>query len=396
MLGLKDLAQQLAVWVNGEYSGFGESSYDMLGAKTPEGAVKIPTDADVKEIGIDSIVVEYNVSDSKTVPDTGWTTTEPANADNPFWSRLKITRSNGEVKTLVSLSGGGGGGGGSSIGSVSYKLPDIVNGSNYTPEQLKYWKDKFYSLQDVELRYAISSDTSPVTINTPNTKSGILYETRSNGYVSIAVLVRYMRINPGMNAGIVPPGADIILSDIQATDTTYEIVKCRVKDAKGDVWEGFIDANSPRRPKTVVGNKFKYGDPCFLQDAYSTANSLVVNREIGYKTLISATSVDYSDATTNYNDETPFAYIVPIGDTSIAFDNTTGRYILNKPGNVIIQPYVGRWKAPIFYISQLSTILYTRPANVAAKNNDTFPIIMIVPTKTHPGQDVSDRIYIFK
>lgn len=395
MLGLKDLAQQLAVWVNGEYSGFGESSYDMLGAKAPEGAVKIPTDADVKEIGIDSIVVEYNVSDSKTVPDTGWTATEPENTDSPFWSRLKITRSNGDVKTLVSFSGGGGGGGGSSIGSVSYKLPDIVNGSNYTQEQLKYWKDKFYSLQDVELRYAISSNTSPVTIDTPNTKSGILYETRSNGYVSIAVLVRYMRINPGINAAIVPPGADIILSDLQATDTTYEIVKCRVKDAKGDVWEGFIDANSPRRPQTVVGNKFKYGDPCFSPDAYSNSNNLVVNREVGLDLLKSATAVDYSDATTNYNDETPFAYVIPKGSTKITFDKNTGRYNMDSGSNsVIIQPYVGRWKSPLFYIYDYNATKYTRPADISFYSST--PPSMIVPTITYPGKDQSDRITIFK
>ena len=404
MLGLKDLAQQLAVWVNGEYSGFGESSLDMLGAKATDSTIKIPTDADVKEIGIDSIVVEYNASDSTTIPDTGWVINEPENADTPFWSRLKITRTNGDVKTFVSFSGGkggGGGSGGSAIGSVSYKLPDIVDGSNYTTEQLKYWRDKFYTLQDVELRYASSDDASPVTIDTPSTKSGILYKTSSNGYRSIAIMVRYMRINPGINISVVPPGADIILSAIQATDTTYEIVKCRVKDSLGDIWEGFIDASSPSSPKTVVGNKFKYGESCFYYKQNYSTGKLVVNREIGYDTLALATSVDYSDATTNYNDETPFAYVIPTGSTVLTFDNTTGKYNFKDDGDVIIQPYVGRWKAPLYYLTDTygkGTTIYTRPASVYVKYNDTFGANpkMFVPTKTHPGIDTSDKITIFQ
>lgn len=405
MLSMRELAQKLAVLVNGEYTGFGESAFDTLGMTSVDENYNLTTDTDVQQaihdIGVESVVVEYNVTDSTTIPDAGWVTDAPDNADTPFWSRITITRTNGEVKRLVSFSGGGGGdggdggsgGGGGAIGSVSYKLPDIINGYDYTPEQLKYWKDKFYSLQYADLQFARSSDKSPVTIDAPVTNPGILYQTNSNSFLSIAIKVRYMRVNPGINKTIIPPGADKILADIQATDTTYEIVQCRVKDYNGYVWEGFVDASTPNRPKTVVGNKFEYGESCFTALINYSLTELIVNREVGTSLLTSAVAVDYSDATTNYNDETPFAYVIPQGDTVLTFDNTTGRYSYTGSFSVIIQPYVGRWKAPMFYttysIGPISK--YTRPATLT---NDVFNWI-IVPTKTYPNTNTSDRIQVF-
>ena len=404
MLSMRELAQKLAVLVNGEYTGFGESALDTLGMTSVDENYNLTTDTDVQQaiqdIGVESVLVEYNVTDSTTIPEVGWVTDEPTNAENPFWSRITITRTNGEVKRLVSFSGGGGegggeggDGGGGAIGSVSYKLPDIINGYDYTPEQLKYWKDKYYSLQDVDLQFSRSSDTSPVTIDAPVTKPGILYQTASNSYLSIAIRVRYMRVNPGINKTIIPPGADKILADIQANDTTYEIVQCRVKDLNGYVWEGFVDASTPNNPKTVVGNKFEYGKSCFTTSINYKTTELIVNREVGINLLTSAEAVDYSDATTNYNDETPFAYVIPQGDMVLTFDNTTGRYSYKGSFNVIIQPYVGRWKAPMFYTAWSSGLgsKYTRPATLT---NTTFNLI-IVPTKTYPGKSDSDKIKVF-
>ena len=395
---MRELAQKLAVLVNGEYTGFGESALDTLGMTYTDDGYNIPTDTDINDIGVESIVVEYNVTDSPTIPADGWVTDEPENAENPFWSRITITRTNGEVKRLVSFSGGSGGeggdgggdGGGGAIGSVSYKLPDIINGFDYTAEQLKYWKDKHYSLQDVDLQFARSSDTSPVTIDAPVTKPGILYQTTSNSYLSIAIRVRYMRVNPGINKTIISPGADKILAEIQATDTTYEIVQCRVKDLDGYVWEGFVDASTPNNPKTVVGNKFEYGKSCFTTLINYRTTELIVNREVGINLLTSAEAVDYSDATTNYNDETPFAYVIPRGNTVLTFDNTTGRYRYTGTLDVIVQPYVGKWKSPMFYTYNFSTLKYTRPVNITSKET-----LIIAPTITYPGKDVSDRIAIF-
>ena len=401
MLSMKELAQKLAVLVNGEYTGFGESALDTLGMTYTDDGYNIPTDTDINDIGVESIVVEYNVTDSTTIPYDGWVTDEPENAENPFWSRITITRTNGEVKRLISFSGGGGGdggggdGGGGAIGSVSYKLPDIINGYDYTAEQLKYWKDKFYSLQDVDLQFARSSDPSPVTIDAPVTKPGILYQTTSNSYLSIAIRVRYMRVNPGINKTIIPPGADKILADIQATDTTYEIVQCRVKDLDGYVWEGFVDVSKQNNPKTVVGNKFEYGKSCFTTSINYRPTELIVDREVGISLLTSAEAVDYSDATTNYNDETPFAYVIPRGNTVLTFDNTTGLYSYTGSLNVIVQPYVGKWKAPMFYTSfetlGYSMTMRTRPANVT--QDYTY---IIVPTITYPSKNKSDLIQIFK
>ena len=402
MLSIKELAQQLAVFVNGEYTGFGESSYDTLGMKAPDSDHQIPTSSDVNDVGVKSILVEYNTTQSTTLPESGWVTDEPKNIENPFWSRITITRPDGEVKRFVSFSGGGFSGGGGSggagaIGSVSYKLPDIVDGSSYTEEQLNYWKNKFYPIIEKDLLYAkSSSDKSPVTIDTPVTKTGVLYETStySDSYTSIAIRVRYRGINPNINKSIVPPGVDRIFADIMENDSGYEIVQCRVRDVNGDVWEGFIDHNTPTRPKTVVGNKFKYGTPCFTSDRYNFGPQLVVTREIDPSILQSATAVDYSDATTDYNDETPFAYVIPKGDTILTFDNTTGLYNYTGSGDVIIQPYVGRWKAPLFYIDNGYPFLYTRPADITVK---PFSLpTMIVPTISHPGTDVTDRLNIFQ
>lgn len=407
MLGLKELAQHLAVWVNGEYSGFGESAYDLLGVKADDDNYKIPTAEDVDKVGVKSILVEYNTTDSKTPPESGWVTDEPKNVDKPFWSRITITRPDGEENRFIAFSGGSsgsGGGVGSSVGSVTYKLPDIVDGSNYTPEQINYWKNKFYPIIEKDLFYTLggSKDSNPVTIDTPVTRPGILdnaTDTYNAVYTSIAIRVRYRGLNPNISQSIVPPAADIILADIEKNDSTYEIIKCRVKDKNGDVWEGFVSSNQPTRPRTVVGNKFKFGTPCFSPSSYSYSDNLVVYREVSYELLKSAKAVDYSDATTNYNDETPFAYVIPKGDTVITFDKTTGLY--NYKGyNVIIQPYVGRWKAPMFYIRDGygDGYQYTRPADITIRSQgwDAKPPTMIVPTLTHPGRADSDNLKIFK
>lgn len=404
MLGLKELAQRLAVWVNGEYSGFGESAYDLLGVKADDDDYKIPTVEDVHKVGVKSILVEYNTTDSTTPPESGWVKDEPKNIDKPFWSRITITRPDGEENRFIAFSGGSSGGVGSSVGSVTYKLPDIVDGSNYTPEQLDYWKNKFYPIIEKDLFYTLggSKDSNPVTIDTPVTRPGILdnaTDTYNAVYTSIAIRVRYRGLNPNINQSIVPPAANIILADIEENDSTYEIIKCRVKDKKGDVWEGFVSSDQPTRPRTVVGNKFKFGNPCFTTSRYSYSDNLVVNREVSYELLKSAKAVDYSDATTNYNDETPFAYVIPKGDTVITFDKTTGLY--NYKGyNVIIQPYVGRWKAPMFYIQNGYAIdyQYTRPADITIRSGawDAKPPTMTVPTLTHPGRTDSDRLDIFQ
>lgn len=396
MLSIKELAQQLAVFVNGEYTGFGESAYDTLGMKTQDSDHQLPTLSDVHDVGVKSILVEYNTTKSNTLPESGWVTDEPKNIENPFWSRITITRPDGEVKRFVSFSGGGGTGGDTggvgAIGSVSYKLPDIVDGSSYTEEQLNYWKNKFYPIIEKDLQYAkSSSDKSPVTIDTPVTKHGILY---SGYYTSIAIRVRYRGISPNINVSIIPPGADRIFADIMENDSEYEIVQCRVRDVNGDVWEGFIDPNTPTRPKTVIGNKFKYGTPCFTSESYILGPQLVVNREIDPSILTSAKAVDYSDATTDYNDETPFAYVIPKGDTILTFDNTTGLYNYKGSGEVIIQPYVGRWKAPMFYIDGGYPFQYTRPADITIKSYH-LPT-MIVPTISNPGQNSTDRLNIFQ
>lgn len=401
MLGLKELAQRLAVWVNGEYSGFGESAYDLLGVKTDDDDYKIPTVKDVHKVGVKSILVEYNTTDSKTPPESGWVTDEPKNIDNPFWSRITITRPDGEEKRFISFSGGSGGGVGGSVGSVTYKLPDIVDGSNYTPEQLTYWKNKFYPMIEKDLLYIRegSNDRNPVTIDTQVTRPGILdnaNDAYNAVYTSIAIRVRYRGLNPNINQSIVPPAADIILADIEKNDSTYEIIKCRVKDTHGDVWEGFANSSQPSRPRTVVGNKFKFDTPCFTAGPYYSSGNLTVNREVSYELLKSAKAVDYSDATTNYNEETPFAYVIPKGDTIINFDQTTGLYNY-KGSDVIIQPYVGRWKAPIFYIHNTWDYQYTRPADIKISSGwgSSLPT-MIVPTVTHPGKEESDRLKIFQ
>lgn len=95
---------------------------------------------------------------------------------------------------------------------------------------------------------------------------------------------------------------------------------------------------------------------------------------MGINLLEYAEAVDYSDATTNYNDETPFAYVMPQGDMVLTFDNTTGRYSYTGSFNAIIQPYVGRWKAPMFYTYTFTTLKYTRPVNTNRSNIEIIKI----------------------
>lgn len=403
MLDIKELAKKIAVWVNGEYSGFGWSARDMLGATADNDTYKVLTGEDIDPIKdnidklnqeaksiIKSTVCDYQLGKSQTqVPTGDWNNTIPAvTKSKPYlWTRIQLIYMDGTNSIFLTVSGGssdeGGGGGGGGKTLTLYNVPQVLDGTDYTDAQKTYWMDNNFPVKTKLLTVNNTNESGTVSVDDTPTTDTPYNDGLSSKFVAAQLKIRYRWPN-FEDSNIYPLDLPYLVA--QANNYGVIVDQIRIKTSDGQIYS----SSTANNVSVKSGSKFGYGSTCFsttssYRDYTLTTPDAWSNPYSPYASSLydRYATPDYSDAKSDYNSVIPQIYFIAFGDCSASFSNGIWHLTKGTTGGWYMLPYVGKWAAPMWLYGKSYNRTYVHGV-YTVKYTDT-PLEYAVPTKTNPN-----------
>lgn len=394
MLDIKELAKKIAVWVNGEYSGFGWSARDMLGSTVDDDTAKImtgddvdPIKDDIKELKKDAksiikdTVCDYQLGQSQTqVPTGDWSNTIPAvtKAKPYLWTRIKLIYMDGTNSIFLTVSGG------SSDGNTLtlYNVPQVLDGTDYTDVQKTYWMDKNFPVKTKLLTVNKDNESGTVSVDDTPTTDTPYNDGLSSKFVAAQLKIRYRWPN-FEDSNIYPLDLPYLVA--QANNYGVIVDQIRIKTSDGQIYSSSTADNV----YVKSGSKFGYNSICFkttvsYSDYTITTPDAWSNPYSPYASSYSQhANPDYSDAKSDYNSVIPQIYFIAFGNCSASFSDGIWHLTKGTTGGWHMLPYVGPWAAAMWFYGESYNGSYVHGVYTVKCTDTILPYK--VPTKTNPN-----------